>query len=171
MALASFRFFTVLFMFMALSTFAHAKEGLEKPQKPKTFITAAMSYGVSMKSGTALPPVIVHGAGVLVPLSGGWGYYGEVAMATAFTEFKPGLQLITGPSKKLGDKLSFGITGMYKLQPLYDGTSPPMHIVGASVAPIFTTSFGAVSIPMGAGHNISTGDTSIVINFKASVRL
>ncbi len=145
----------------------------EAPSKPVPVVSAsaAVGYGVSMKSGAALPPVVIHGVNLLVPISGEWSYSGEVAMATTLAEFKPGLQIVTGPSKKLGDKMSLGMTGMYKLQPVYDGISLPMHIVGISAVPIFKTSFGALSFPVGVGYNVNTSDPSVAVNFKVLARL
>lgn len=154
---------------LAVSTRAFA-EASSKPV-PVISVTAAVGYGVSMKSGVALPPVIIHGINLLVPISGGCSYSGEVAMATTLAEFKPGLQIVTGPSKKLGEKMSLGMTGMYKLQPVYDGTSPPLHIIGISAVPIFKTSFGALSFPVGVGYNVNTSDPSVAVNFKVLARL
>lgn len=167
-----FRLFT-LSLLLATTVFFTPTALAETPTNttPTILVTGAVGYGVSVKSGTAPPPTIIHGVGVLVPITGGWSYYGEVAGVTTFTELKLGLVVTTGPVKKLGDRVSIGVTTMYKMQPVYDGASQPMHILGLAAAPILKTSFGAVSFPMGAAYNASTNDLSAIFVIKGSVRL
>ncbi|MEK9155358.1 MAG: hypothetical protein AAB839_01795 [Patescibacteria group bacterium] len=151
---------------LTLSSFAHAEEHV-KP-KPIPVVTSAMSYGVSLTSGAPLPPTIIHGFGLVVPLGNGWSYYGEVAMATSLAEFHPALQVITGPTRRLNDHLNIGVSGMYKVVPTSEGST---YIIGLSVAPILPTSFGSISFPCGVGYNVSARDPSVVCNIKAAVRL
>lgn len=138
---------------------------------PTILATGAFGSGVSVKSGATSAPAVIFGAGALVPVADGWSYYSEVAATTMFTELKPGVIVTTGPTKKLGDRVSVGVVAMYKMQPVYDGVSPPLHIIGLGAAPILKTSFGAASFPMGAAYNTSTNDLSVIFAIKGSVRL
>lgn len=157
-----------LLSFLLLGTSALAEEPVVQ-SKPIVLVTTAMSYGMNLTSLDPLPPTIIHGVGMLIPLRNGWGYYSEVALATSLSEFQPSFQTITGPSRRTSSHLTIGATGMYKLVPSFSGATPPTHIVGLSVAAIFPTAFGSVSIPCGVGYSITANDPSLSCSIKASI--
>lgn len=156
-----------------LVAFFHSSIALAKePAKstPIVFLTGAMSYGASLSSLDPLPPAVVHGLGVLVPLKGGWGYYSEAAFTTGLADFQPGFLVISGPSRRVSDHLTIGATGMYKVVPSFDDAAPSMHILGLSAAVILPTSFGSFSVPCGVSYNVTVDDPSFVCNVKVSIR-
>lgn len=138
---------------------------------PIVVATGSMGYSVSLSSGDAFPPTVGHGLGVIVPIGDGWSYYTEAAFTTSLAELQPGFLIITGPSRRVSDRLTLGVTGMYKIVPSFDEATPTMNILSGSAAVTFPTTFGSLSIPCGPSYNVTTVDPGFGCSAKASVRL
>ncbi len=139
--------------------------------KASVFVTTSVGYLVTLDDGTMLPPGIAHGLAVLVPVRNGWGCMGEIGVTTGFSELRPAVQLIAGPSKRIAPDFALGASVLYKFVPAYDGAASPTHVLGGSVAPVFPIAIGSVSFPTGIGVNLATGDAVLAVNVKLSVRM
>lgn len=160
-----------LVLFFAVSTEALAEEPADHASRPPVVVvTGAMSYSISMKSLDAFPPNVVHGLGVLVPVSDRWNYYTELATSTGFVTFQPSFIVTTGPSLRVSSHLTIGVTGVYKVISPFPDDTATMHVAGITAAPILPTEIGSISCPFGVVYNATLKDPIFVINAKLSVR-
>lgn len=135
-------------------------------------LVSFINYSLSVGSvGSTLPPVIGHGLSVSSPVGHGWSYMGEVTLTTGLVELHPGVQLLTGPVKKIDDGFSLGVTALYKFVPSFDSEVPSGHVVGVSIVPIIPMDFGAVSFPTGLAFVPATDTLIVGTNVKISLRL
>lgn len=133
-------------------------------------VMTAVTYPVSITSAALLQPSISQGMNMSVPIGGSWRYTVELGGTTGFAEFRPGLQVLTGPVKKLGKDFALGVTGVYKFSPAYDGGTAS-HMIGGGIVPIIPLSFGSLSFPTGGFYNLNTGDVIIATNLKFGIRI
>ncbi|OGL95398.1 hypothetical protein A2348_01995 [Candidatus Uhrbacteria bacterium RIFOXYB12_FULL_58_10] len=143
----------------------------EYQDQASVFVTTSVGYLVTLDDGTMLPPGIAHGLAVLVPVRNGWGCMGEIGVTTGFSDLRPAVQLIAGPSKRIAPDFALEASVLYKFVPAYDGAASPTHVLGGSVATVFPIAIGSVSFPTGIGVNLATGDAVLAVNIKLSVRM
>lgn len=136
-----------------------------------SFVTL-VNYSLSVDPELApLPPAIGHGVALSKPVGGGWGYMIEADIVNPMSELHPGFQVLTGPSKKIGDHFAVGTTALYKFTPSFYEAVPSTHVLGATIAPIIPTNFGALSFPTGVAYVMTTDSLVVTTNVKVALHL